>query len=505
MTSLGKELIVLILAIGPVGRGQGPLFDYVKRPEPSYGYYLHRMLSGPGYKAYVLNMSSVSWLDHGLVDRTNWRHWLTIVVPDLVWSNKALLWIDGGTNDDPAPSVVEPAEALFALVTGTVVAHLRMVPNQPLVFSDEQTPRYEDAIIAYTFDKYLSSLDPNWPALFPMAKSAVLAMDTVQSFLLARRGLDVEGFVVCGASKRGWTTWLTAAVDNRVVAIAPLVIDILNMERQMRHHYGAYGRYSEAIADYERMGIFDRLDTVAGRQLAGLVDPYTYRQAYSMPKILINSCGDQFFLPDAAEFYVKDLPGQTYIRYCPNADHGLQGSDAMDALLSFYRTIVAGQMFPSFDWSIDANDQMIVRAVTPPARVRLWQATNPNARDFRLQTIGRAWTSSILTPQASNTYIARVPRPVAGWTAYFVELEYDGFANPIRLTTPVHVVPSCLPFAYKLGLDEDWDVDLADIAILANQWLTAGPGADIAPTCGDGWVDLQDYALLASQVQEGGR
>ena len=57
-------------------------------------------------------------------------------------------------------------------------------------------------------------------------------------------------FVVSGASKRGWTTWTTAAVDKRVVAIIPIVIDLLNVEPSFEHHWQAYGFWAPAIKDY---------------------------------------------------------------------------------------------------------------------------------------------------------------------------------------------------------------------------------------------------------------
>jgi PhoPQ-activated pathogenicity-related protein len=41
-----------------------------------------------------------------------------------------------------------------------------------------------------------------------------------------------------------------------------------------------------------------------------------------------------------------------------------------------------------------------------------------------------------------------VPKPAAGWTAYFVEFTYDvGAPTRLKLTTDVRVVPDTLPHA----------------------------------------------------------
>jgi hypothetical protein len=164
--------------------------------------------------------------------------------------------------------------------------------------------------------------------------------------------------------------------------------------------------------------------------------------------------------------------------------------------------VLSGLPRPQFSWTVDANDQIVVRTVTRPQKVRLWQATNPYARDFRLETIGKAWTSSEIVAREPNLYVACVPTPVTGWTAFFAELTFSsGSTVPYAYTTEIHVVPRCLPYAYKLGLDEDQDIDMADVAVLADHWLTEGPTGDIAPLCGDGWVDFQDYATLASEMK----
>src|SRR5262249_23490546 len=125
------------------------------------------------------------------------------------------------------------------------VAFLYDIPNQPLL-GDKK----EDALIAETFVRYLESKDESWPLLFPMVNSLVKAMDALQAFAQREWNFIIRYFVVSGGSKRGWTTWPTGAVEPRVKAIAPLVIDTLNMKAQMPYQLKSYGKYSEMIGDY---------------------------------------------------------------------------------------------------------------------------------------------------------------------------------------------------------------------------------------------------------------
>ena len=443
-------LAVLVFAAAQFASGT-PLDDYVAAPDDSYTYSVIKTVSGMGYTAYILEMTSQSWRSKDEVDRTLWKHWLTIVKPANAAGDKTLLYINGGSNNRSAPDSPDNMLIGLAISAGSVIADLKMVPNQPLMFPDGGRPRSEDGIIAYTFSKYIATGDKTWPLLLPMVKSAVRAMDTIQSHLksLDSGALDIKQFVVSGGSKRGWTTWLTAAVDKRVVAIAPAVIDVLNMDEQMRHHFAAYGFYSDAIADYGEMKVFERLDTPEGQALVKFIDPYEYRDRYAeIPKCLINSSGDQFFLPDSAQFYFHDLPGEKFLRYVPNTDHGLGRSDAMQSLLVFYQSILKNAPRPKFSWSVKDDGSIEVKTTTTPKAVKLWQATNPKARDFRLEIIGPVWKSTDLAAGSNGKYVAKVPEPDNGWTAFFVELTFaSGGPFPYKFTTEVHVVPETLPFA----------------------------------------------------------
>ena len=76
-----------------------------------------------------------------------------------------------------------------------------MVPNEPLMFAGETTNRTEDAIIAYSWDKYLRTGDARWPAQLPMTKAAVRAMDTVTAFCGSAQGGGVNVAVFRGRGR----------------------------------------------------------------------------------------------------------------------------------------------------------------------------------------------------------------------------------------------------------------------------------------------------------------
>jgi PhoPQ-activated pathogenicity-related protein len=433
------------------GEDRTPLDDYVAAADPSYSYHLVSTIPGNGITTYVLEMTSQTWLTTKEVDRPVWKHWMTIVKPNEVKSSIGLLYITGGGNDSNPPSKPETMMAEIAKATKAVVTELKMVPNQPLVFAGETEKRSEDSLIAYTWDKFLRTGDAKWPARLPMTKSAVRAMDTVTSFCATADGgnVNVDRFVVCGGSKRGWTTWTTAAVDKRVVAIVPFVIDLLNIEPSFIHHWEAYGFWAPSVGNYVEMKLMDWNGTPQYKALMKIEEPFQYRSRLTMPKFIVNATGDQFFLPDSSQFYYDQLLGPKYLRYVPNGDHSLKDTDAPFTLLAYFGAVINDTKLPAYSWTVEKDDSLHVKTDQQPKEVKLWYATNPEGRDFRVEKIGRVWRSEPLSAQSDGTYVGKVEKPTTGYTAFMVELTYpNGSAPALKFTTQVKVVPDVLPFKY---------------------------------------------------------
>ena len=169
-----------------------------------------------------------------------------------------------------------------------------------------------------------------------------------------------------------------------------------------------------------------------------------------MPKLLVNASGDEFFLPTSSQFYFEQLPGEKYLRYVPNADHSLSGSDALETVLAFYASVLNDIPRPKFSWEFKEDGDITVSSESSVEEVKLWSAVNPKARDFRKETIGDSWQAITLDKFGNGFYKGNPGVPSDGWKAYFIELSYPTpFGIPLKLTTPVRVLPDTLPFGYE--------------------------------------------------------
>jgi PhoPQ-activated pathogenicity-related protein len=413
-----------LVVAGMIGEARAGLDDYVKKPDAAFAWTQTSNHHTPAGTISSLRLTSQVW--QGIT----WSHDLQVYEPPQVaYPDTVLLFITGGDNGEKPRDDDHKLAFTLAQVCGARVAVLRQVPNQPLL-----NGKTEDELIAETFVRYLETKDENWPVLFPMVKSAVRAMDAVQAWAKEHGQPAVSRFVVTGASKRGWTTWLTGAVDDRVIAIAPMVIVMLNLGPQGPNQLQVWGKYSEQIHDYVERGLMEKVQTPTGTQLWKMVDPFTYLDRLTLPKYLINGTNDRYWTLDALDFYWNDLKGPKYLVELPNAGHGLENNRdwAINGLGAFFRHVAASRLFPRLTWDFAAGGRgeatLTIHAAPAPQAARLWTARSAT-RDFRESR----WESTMLKPGETITGSVRPIRE--GRLALFGELEYQVNGLPYHLTT----------------------------------------------------------------------
>jgi len=414
-----------------IARG-GALEDYVTAGDNSFAW----KEAGPAARktdtAFRLEITSQTW--RGNV----WQHEMLVVRPKETRNqDTAFLFVTG---DDDVMSHL-PTLSILAAQGGALAAVINHIPNQP--FYDG---RKEDALIAYTLDQYLKTGDKSWPLLFPMVKSAIRGMDTMEAFAQKQFGQKIDRFVVSGASKRGWTTWLAGAVDPRVKGIAPMVIDTLNMKVQTRWAEQMYGRQSEEIKDYVELHLTERQDDQRTSELRSWIDPYSYRDRYLFPKLLLLGTNDPYWVVDSLRHYWNELPEPKLLFQTPNAGHDLAGGrEAIPTLSAFFQMVTDRQKLPEMKWSFQTNSPQsaeISVTVNPAAkRFRLWTADSSD-RDFR----NDKWTSSELPSTNTNHVLAKVEMPKTGFRAYLVEAEMTtAKGQNYKLSTEARVIPDGPP------------------------------------------------------------
>jgi len=471
---LPRSLTVLLLLLASTpGLAQTALDQYVAADDGAYAFEEYDSDPGIGWTTHLLKLTSQRWRGEEDVDcprRTQgswldacdlWQHELILYVPDTIrlgslggTDSTAVLVVSGGSNQGEMARSGDDYGGPLAVFANAVVAELRQVPNQPYFFAEEPgRERSEDALLAYTIERFFDTGDPGWPALAPMTKAVVRAMDAVQAFVQDEYDFKVKNFAITGGSKRGWTTWLTAAVDARVKAMMPASIEVNDLVDQLKHHYASYGFFSPATVNYIEANLPCLLERNTAGTLLELIDPNTYKDRYTMPKLLLNSTGDQFFTSDSSRFYYGGLPDPKQLRMAPNTDHK-QSSDAIvDGVEWLLDALHDEDPGHHISWSTDPDGTLHVYTDRHEEGVYLWQAHNSVARDFRLESIGKAWTSTHLTKQADGVYELPAEVPATGWSARMVEVRYDSRSVAglgvltESYTTEVQVLPDTLPYA----------------------------------------------------------
>ncbi|MCS7191441.1 MAG: PhoPQ-activated pathogenicity-related family protein [Armatimonadetes bacterium] len=425
-------LVCFVILLEIYGQQQKPLLlDYVNRDDEAFSWVLEGKSETPlGVTIYELKLTSQRWKE------INWRHTLLVIQPSKVTTDLSVLVIAGGSTESRGDIQMRLLASTIAAQIQAIVSVLFAVPNQPLFEG-----LVEDDLIAHTFVKVLETGDREWACLLPMTKSAVKAMDAIQQFAEKELNTKVNGFLVTGASKRGWTSWLTAVADpNRVKGIAPIVYDNLNIPAQMKHQKEVFGTYSEQINEYVKRGL---VDLVVGngkaRELVQIVDPYFYRDRLKMPKLIINGTNDRYWALTAANFYFYDLPGEKHILYVPNAGHGLEGGidRVLRTLVAFFQYLAGRIEFPKVSWnwkSENSNQILTIRSEPMPKEIMIWTAQS-SSKDFR----DAKWSSKTLALEGEEVKFL-LQKPESGYAAAFAELVYENGGRRFSLCTTIRIV-----------------------------------------------------------------
>ena len=430
------------------------LIDYVNSHDPSFRYDMVDTIIGDGWKEYKIRMVSGSWLDkNDFDDNSNeWWHWISVIVPDNLEKSTSMMVIGSGSTQDFSlerygNKKTNSQYLKAALTTKSIISEINNVPFQPINFSgDNKLGRYEDDLIAYSWRQFLEggAKDSEWLPRFPMTRAVVRAMDVVQE-ISNEINNPVDSFFVTGASKRGWVAWTTAIADDRVMGIAPVVIDLLNLYPSFQHHWKVYGEWSPAIDDYVKEDIMNWTESKEYEKLIEITDPYSYRFSLNMPKYIINASSDEFFVTDSWQFYWDDLVGEKHLQYLPNAGHGLYGTYVTDDLINFYSKAINQKRLPYYEWSIDQN---IINLIIEPSahyKIKKWSINN-SERDFRIYKVGEAWTSEDIDKNKNGKYSISIDNPDSGYTAQFVEIIFDSDSEEsISITTGTVITPNKYP------------------------------------------------------------
>lgn len=129
----------------------------------------------------------------------------------------------------------------------------------------------------------------------------------------------------------------------------------------------------------------------------GEIDPYFYRERLTMPKLVVNSADDEFFMNDNTHYWWSDMPGPKHFMLMPNAEHvqvtGL--GEELPALKTYINAVLKENEIPEFTWEIDEVSGSITVDVGSQKvhAVHMYHSTScssENRRDYRAFNVDKS-------------------------------------------------------------------------------------------------------------------
>lgn len=186
-------------------------------------------------------------------------------------------------------------------------------------------------------------------------------------------------------------------MDTRVICIAPIVLDALNLHANLHHMWRAFGGWTFAFKDYYAENFTQVLDDNATLEMFSIVDPYAYKDRFAtIPKLVIDAGGDEFLMVDDNHYWYAEMPGETHLLMVQDADHGMSTGleQLVPSLVSFLQAVYLDTPRPQMSWKFGpypggGNGNSITLTTSEvPLKVETWHADtlSKTRRDWRLAT-----------------------------------------------------------------------------------------------------------------------
>jgi PhoPQ-activated pathogenicity-related protein len=272
--------------------------------------------------------------------------------------------------------------------------------------------------------------------------------------------------MVAGQSKRGWTTWLMGGIDDRIVALAPVVLSCLNMVENFHHYWRSLGGWSFALYDYWMHGLMGLIDEPETFLMQQIIDPYFYRAWLTMPKLMVSGASDEFFMADDYDYFFKDLLGEKYIWLLENSGHSVDSGpleeDYWLMLQTFYISVLTNYERPHMEWvknETDTGGQIVLLSPTTPLSITSFysQSIVPDRRDWRSTAMNSdgdfvdtnvIWLEKPVEDLGNNYYRVQHDNPPEGYLAFFIKVGYPGpDGRVLYFTTEANIIPYTWPYA----------------------------------------------------------